>query len=213
MSSKIRVLIADDHAVVRKGLQQIISETSDILAAGEAVSGTEVLEKVASEVFDVVLLDISMPGMNGIDVLKILKRDFPSLPVLILTMYPEEQFATRALQAGAAGYLTKESAPMELIQALYKVADGGKYISTSLAEHLAEFMDSTLPGAPHARLSDREFEVLRRIAGGRMVSEIAEELDLSVKTVSTYRSRIMEKLNLKSTPDIIRYAIKHHLAD
>jgi len=213
VSEKIRVLIADDHAVVRKGLQQIISETSDIVVAGEAVSGTEVLEKVSSNEFNVVLLDISMPGMNGIEVLKILRRDFPLLPVLILTMYPEEQFATRALQAGAAGYLTKESAPTELVKALYKVAGGGRYISASLAEHLAEFMDATLPRSPHEKLSNREFEVMRRIADGRTVSEIATELDLSVKTVSTYRTRIMEKLKLKSTPDIIRYALKHHLAD
>jgi two-component system invasion response regulator UvrY len=209
----IRVLIADDHAVVRKGLHQIISETGDIIVAGEAINGTEVLDMVASRAFDVVLLDISMPGMNGIDVLRILKRDFPSVPVLILTMFPEEQFATRALQAGASGYMTKESAPTELVQALRKVAGGGKYISSSLAEHLAGFVDSTALRPPHEKLSDREFEVLRRIASGRTVSEVADELGLSVKTVSTYRSRIMDKLQLKSTVEIIRYGLENDLVD
>lgn len=208
-----RVLIADDHEVVRRGLKQIISETEDLLVAGEASKGPEALEKVLSEEYDVVLLDISMPGMSGLDVLRQIREEKPKLPVLILTMYPEEQFATRALQAGASGYLTKESASTELISAIRKIRSGGKYISASLAERLADVVDSTLTRPAHESLSDREFQVLRMISGGKTVSEIADELSLSVKTVSTYRTRILEKLDLRNNSEIIRYAIKQRLVE
>jgi DNA-binding NarL/FixJ family response regulator len=208
-----RILIADDHEVVRRGLNQIISETGDLVVAGEASRGPEALEKILREEYDVVLLDISMPGMSGLDVLKQVKEVKPALPVLILTMYPEEQFATRALQAGASGYLTKESAPNELISAIRKIRSGGKYISASLAERLADVVDTTLNRPAHESLSDREFQVLRMISVGKTVSEIADDLSLSVKTVSTYRTRILEKLDLRNNSEIIRYAIKQRLVE
>ncbi len=209
----IKVLIADDHAVVRLGLRQILSETGDIAVADEARNGKEVLDKVARKKIDIILLDISMPGMSGLDILAQLKSEIPALPVLILTMYPEEQFAARALQSGASGYLTKESAPTELVEAIRKIHKGGKYISASLAEKLADIVDMTRSRPPHEKLSDREFQVFRLIALGRTVGEIAGELSLSVKTVSTYRTRILEKTNLKNNSEIIRYAIKQRLVD
>jgi DNA-binding NarL/FixJ family response regulator len=209
----IRLLIADDHAIVRSGLRQIISETDNIRVAGEASSGREALEKVDKEEFDVVLLDISLPDRSGLEVLKQLKSEQPHLSVLILTMHPEEQFAVRALKAGASGYVTKESAPDELIEAILRVSKGGKYITASLAERLASVLDSTTEQPPHEVLSDRELEVMRMVASGDAVKDIADKLYLSVKTVSTYRTRILEKMNFKNTAEIIRYALKHNLVD
>jgi two-component system, NarL family, invasion response regulator UvrY len=209
-----KILIADDHTIVREGLKQILAETSDMVVAGEATNGQEVIDKVLKNNYDVVLLDISMPGRNGLDILKQLKIDKPGVSVLILSMYAEEQYAMRALRAGAAGYMTKESAPDELIQALRKVSQGRKYISPTLAEKLAlnlEGGDEQKP--PHENLSDREYQVLCMIASGKMIKEIADELALSVKTVSTYRSRILDKMGLKSNAALTHYAIQNKLVE
>lgn len=207
----IRILIADDHEVVRRGLRQILSETSDMAVTDEASSGEEVLDKVSSKDFDVVLLDISMPGKSGLDVMKQLRNSRPHLPVLILSIYPEEQYAVRVLKAGASGYLTKESAPEELISAIRKVSSGRKYITPSLAEKLACQLDLTSERPLHETLSDREYQIMVMIASGKAVKNMAESLSLSVKTVSTYRSRILEKMGMKSNAELIRYAIQNNL--
>jgi two-component system invasion response regulator UvrY len=209
----IKILIADDHAIVRSGLKQIVDDTPDIEVAGEAIDGRELLAKLAKDKYDVVVLDISMPGQNGIDVLRQIKSLYPELPVLILSMHPEEQYAVRALRAGAAGYLTKESATGELISAIRKIYKGGNYVSAGLAEKLALdlIVDTSKP--PHEILSDREFQVLRMIAGGKTIKDIAAALFLSPKTVSTYRSRILEKMRLKNNEDLIRYGRHYHLLD
>ncbi len=209
----IRVIIADDHAVVREGLRQILLGTSDMVVAGEAANGQELLTKIRGKGIDVVVLDISLPGRSGLEILKDLKRERPKLPVLILSMHSEEQFAVRALKAGASGYLTKESAPEELVKAIRKVVAGGKYISQQLAERLAFDLEKGFEKAPHETLSDREYEVMLMIARGKTVSEIADELSLSVKTVSTYRERILEKMKMKTNAELIRYAIQNRLVD
>jgi DNA-binding NarL/FixJ family response regulator len=209
----IKVLIADDHTIVRKGLKQILSETNDIEVAGEAANAKEVISKVSESDYDLVLLDISFPGRSGIDVLKQLRCLKPTLSVLILSMYPEEQYALRSLRAGASGYLTKESAPEELIDAIRKVASGGKYITSSLAEKLA-FEVSTLPKKLlHEMLSDREYQVMCMIASGKTVKEIAEALFLSVKTISTYRSRILSKMQMNNNAQLTHYSIKQGLVE
>ena len=209
----IKILIADDHAIVREGLKQIVGETSDMLVAGEASNGQQVFELVRKGDWDVVLLDIAMPGRGGMDTLKELKIEKPELPVLVLSMYPEEQYAVRALKAGAAGYLTKESAPEELISAIRKVSDGGKYVSPSLAEKLAIHLERDKEKAVHEILSDREYQVMLMIASGMSVKEIADKLSLSVKTISTNRMRIMNKMGTKNNAEIIHYAIKQGLVD
>ncbi|MCL5037592.1 MAG: response regulator transcription factor [Chloroflexi bacterium] len=203
-----KILIADDHPVIRQGLKQILAETSDIVVSGEASSGPEALKKVENENFDVVLLDLSMPEISGLDILKQIKAEKPHLPVLILTIHPEEQYAIRALKAGASGYVEKKTAPDELVKAIRKVYRGGKYVSSALAEKLAFHIVDGSEKALHLALSDREFQVLRMIATGKTVKEISEELFLSVKTISTYRSRILNKMKMKSNADIIRYAIE-----
>jgi two-component system invasion response regulator UvrY len=209
----IRVLICDDHTIVREGLMQILAETQDIVGAGEACTGQEVLERVDSEDYDVVLLDISMPGANGLEVLKQIKSSHPKLPVLILTMHAEEHYAVRALRAGAAGYLTKGSAADELIGAIRKVASGGRYLSESLAEQLAlELLEERGRPAREA-LSDREYEVMCLLARGRTVTEIGEQLNLSVKTISTYRARILDKLSLRNNAEIVYYALKEGIIE
>lgn len=208
---KIRLLIGDDHAVVRKGMKQILAETRDIVVADEAGNGREVLEKVQKDDFDMVLLDISMPGRDGLEVLKELKSLRPKLPVLMLSMYPEEQYAVRSLRSGASGYLTKDSAPDELISAIRKVSSGGKYVSASLAEKLAHKLGADMENPLHEALSDREYQVMCMIASGKAVKEIGEELSLSVKTVSTYRSRILNKMRLKGNAELTRYAIDNKL--
>ena len=208
---KIRLLIGDDHAVVRKGMKQILAETKDIVVADEAGDGREVLEKVRKNDFDMVLLDISMPGRDGLEVLKELKSLRPKLPVLMLSMYPEEQYAVRSLRSGASGYLTKDSAPDELISAIRKVSSGGKYVSASLAEKLALKLGANVEKPLHEALSDREYQVMCMIASGKTVKEIGEELSLSVKTVSTYRSRILDKMRLKGNAELTRYAIDNKL--
>lgn len=207
----IRILIADDYPVIRKGLGQIIEDAAGLIIEDEASNGYEVLEKIRTKDFDVIILDISMPGLNGLEVLKQVKIIKSNLPVLILSMYPEEQYAIRALKAGASGYLTKESAPEELVKAILKITNGGKYISSSLAEILALDFLGEKDKMAHELLSDREFQVMRMIASGKTVSEIADELSLSVKTVSTYRSRILGKMNLNNNAELIRYVYENKL--
>jgi two-component system invasion response regulator UvrY len=210
----MRVLIADDHAVVRRGLQQILADAFRDLEVGEASSGEAAIELANDNEWDIVVLDISMPGRSGLDALKEIKKNKPALPVLVLSIHPEDQFATRALRAGAAGYMTKETAPEELVNAIYKVMEGGKYVSAALAEKLAADLERDRAGVPpHQRLSDREYEVLLLIATGHTISEIADKFALSVKTISTYRARILEKTSLKSNADLVRYAIMHGLVE
>ena len=209
----LRILIADDHAIVRQGLKQIVTETRDMIVAGEASNGQELLNKIKDDDYDVVVLDITMPGRNGIDVLRQLRTERPRLPILMLSIHPEEQYALRALRAGASGYLTKESAPDELVVAIRKVSSGGKYISASLAEKLAFELEAGREQAPHETLSDREYRVMCMIASGKTVMVIARELMLSEKTISTYRSRILQKMNMKNNAELTYYAIKNQLVD
>ena len=209
----IRILIADDHPIVRQGFKQVLSETADLVVADEAGNGREVLALVARRDYDVILLDISMPEKTGLEVLKELKAVNPRIPVLILSIYPEEQYAIRALKAGASGYLTKASAPDELISAIRKVSRGGKYISSSLAEKLAYEVGGDAGKAPHETLSDREYQILLLIASGKTVSDIAGEMCLSVKTVSTYRSRILDKMKMKNNAELTTYAIRNKLVE
>jgi len=209
----INILIADDHAVVREGVKRILSEMPDITVAGEAGNGQEALEKIAKKAYDLILLDIAMPGKDGLEILKEIKALKPKLPVLVLSMFPEEQYALRALKSGASGYLTKESIPDELIKAVRKITQGGKYISSSFSEKFILSMDSDMERPPHENLSDREYQVMRMIASGRTLKEIAEALFLSVKTVSTYRARILEKMGMKNNAELTHYAIKNNIVD
>lgn len=207
----LRILVADDHPIVRQGLIRIIEETSDMVVACEAEDGQEVLKKIRENDFDLVILDITMPGKDGIDIMGELRSLRPNLPVLVLTIHPERSYALRMLRAGASGYLTKERAPYELIEAIRSVARGVKYVSTSFAEILT-FDSETGKGRPiHQTLSNREFQVMRMIAEGKTVKTIADELSLSVKTVSTHRSRLLTKMNMKNNAEIIHYAINNHL--
>jgi len=209
----MRVLIADDHAVFRRGLKETISEAFPKVAFGEAKSAQEALEHARVRDWDIVILDISMPGKSGLDILNDLKRLRPRLPILLLSMHPEEQYARRALKAGASGYLTKESVPEELKLAIRKIVAGGRYVSSTLAETLASDLRKGVDVPVHEILSDREFQVLRMIASGKTVKQIADEIGLSVKTVSTYRARILEKTDLKTTAALIRYAFQAQLVD
>jgi len=205
----LKILVVDDHPVVRRGLKQILTEEADIGVVGEAQKSSEVFDLVRTHDWDAVVLDIAMPGRGGLDILKELKREHPQLPVLVLSMYPEDQFAVRALKEGAAGYMNKECAPDELIGAIRKIIRGGKYVSPALAEKLAFMMDSQTP--LHDSLSTREYQVLLMLASGKTLSEIAEEMSLSIKTIATYRARILEKMKMKNNAELIRYAIKHNL--
>ena len=209
----IKVLVADDHPIVRLGIKQMMADVPDICVAGEAESGAEVLKKVAEEHWDVVLLDMAMPGRSGIETLKRIKDIKPKLPVLILSMYPEDQYAMRLLQAGAAGYMTKESAPDLLVKVIQEVAVGKRYISPALASVLAAKVIDKDDVPPHETLSDREYQIFCLLAGGKAVSEIADDLSLSVKTISTYRARIMEKMSLTKNAELTYYAIKNRLVD
>jgi two-component system, NarL family, invasion response regulator UvrY len=205
----IQVLVADDHAIVRRGLTQIVNETMDLRVTAEATNGNEVIDLLRSRPIDVVLLDLNMPGPAGLDTLKLIKSEFPDTAVLILSVHSEEQYGVRMLRAGASGYLSKETAPDQLVQAIRRVADGGRYLTPTTAEALLSHIDS--PGPPHTLLSDREFQVLRMLASGKSATEIADALSISIKTVSTYRARVLTKMNLKSNADLTRYAIEHQL--
>ena len=207
----IRILIADDHAVVRKGVRHILSEIPDKVVAHEAADSAEVMKRVRKDNYDIVLLDIAMPGKDGLETLKEIRSEKPKLPVLILSMFPEEQFALRAFKSGAAGYLTKESIPEELIKAIQKIRKGGKYVSESFSDELLVSMGRDVEQLPHETLSDREYQVMLMIASGKTRKEIAEKLFLSVKTVSTYRTRILEKMELKTNADLTNYVNQHNL--
>ena len=209
----IRALIADDHAVLRRGLADVLSEDREIVVRGEAGSCREVLAKLRQGEWDVVVLDLNFPDGNGLDLLREIKRERPKLPVLILTIASEDQYAVRALRSGASGYLTKESAPEELVQAVRKVVAGGRYVSPKLAERLAVMIDRDAEQPLHDQLSEREFQVFRLLASGRAVSQVAEELHLSVKTVSTYRARVLEKMNLRTNAELTVYAVRNHLVE
>jgi two-component system, NarL family, invasion response regulator UvrY len=209
----IKILIADDHPIVRKGLKEILSEHPDMKVLGEAQNSHEVLNLIRKQDWDVVVLDITMPGRDGLDVLKDLKKARPRLPVLVLSIHPEEQYGVRALKAGASGYLTKESAPDRLVSAIRKILERGKYVSPGLAEKLAFDLDKNAQNLPHERLSDREYQVLAMIASGKTVGQIGQELSLSAKTISTYRSRLLAKMGMKSSAELTHYAIRNKLID
>jgi DNA-binding NarL/FixJ family response regulator len=207
----IKILIADDHTIMREGLKRILDGNEDIQVIGEAIDGHDTLTKVRSEIFDVLLLDLSMPGRSGVDLIHQIKDEFPKLPILILTMHEEEQYAVRAIRAGANGYLTKESAGTQLVTALKKVASGRPYISMEVAEQLAMSAMPANNNSSHSALSDREFEVFCHLAKGKSITEIGEMLHLSVKTVSTHKTRIMQKMELHSISELVQYAMTHHL--
>jgi two-component system invasion response regulator UvrY len=207
----LRVLIADDHAIVREGLKQILADTGDIVVAGDAGNGADAIKLARASDFDVLLLDISMPDRNGIDILKQVRQEFPRMAVLMLSMHREDQYAIRSLKAGAAGYLNKQSAPDELVTAIRTVSQGRKYISPALAQQLANQIGDDREVPPHETLSDREYQTLMMIASGKTVSEIAADLVLSVKTISMYRSRLLQKMKLRHNAELTHYAIKNNL--
>lgn len=213
MSGKKRVLLADDHAIIRDGLKQILAETTDLEVAGEAANGLEVLAKVREQDWDLLVLDISMPGRNGLDLIRLVKDEKPRLPVLILSMHHEEQYALRALHAGAAGYVTKESDSDLLVHAMRRVADGGVYVSEKVAELMARSLHAGSSELPHNLLSDREYQVFALLVHGHGLTDIATELSLSVKTISTHKTRILQKMNMGNLSELVRYAITHHLVD
>ncbi|MBI1743636.1 response regulator transcription factor [Candidatus Acetothermia bacterium] len=208
----ISVLIADDHPIVRQGLKQILAGESDVKIVGEAQNTQEIFKLIGTQPWDIVILDLSMPDRGGLEVLNDLHRDFPQLPILILSMHPEDQFAVRVLKAGASGYMTKDSAPEELVNAIRKILAGHKYISSALAEKLAKDLEAGTKKLPHETLSDREYHVMCMLASGKTVSEIAKELSLSVKTISTYRARVLEKMGMKNNAELIHYVLKNKLA-
>ena len=209
----IKVVVVDDHAVVREGIKRIVSESGGMTVSGEASDGHEAIRVIKNQPCDVGLLDITMPNKSGLDVLKELHAASPRLPVLVLSMHPEDQYAVRVLRAGASGYVTKDSAPAKLVQAIRKVVRGGKYVSPSLAEKLVYDLGTDTARSAYEILSDREYQVLCMIASGKTVTDVAEELALSVKTISTYRVRLLEKLNMKNNAELTRYAIKEGLVD
>jgi len=207
----IRVAIADDHPIVREGLRRIVSDDGGISVPGEASSAVELFRLLKSTAVDVVLLDVSMPGATFIETLQDLRRRHSSVKVLVISAHPEDQWAMRSLQAGASGYLTKDHSPEQLVLAIRRVARGGKYVSESMAERLAGMVDASGSRAPHEQLSDREFEVLRALGSGMMVKEVAAQLRLSAKTVSTYRTRLLDKMGMKTKADLVRYVVAHNL--
>ena len=209
----MKILLIDDHALVRQGLKLILADHFPRASFGDARSAQEALQRVWKEKWDVVILDITMPGRSGLEVLREIKRARPKVPVLVLSMHPEDQFAVRMLKAGAAGYLTKGSAGEELVGAIKKVTGGGRYVSAQLAERMASYLDIDIRKAPHERLSNREFLIMRLIASGKSVGQIAKELSLSVSTVSTYRSRILHKMDLENNSQLTHYAVQKGLVD
>ncbi len=209
----IRIVVADDHTIVREGLKQLLTAAGDLEVVAEAQNGHEVIERVRALEFDVLLLDMSMPGKSGIELIKQVHGEKPKLRILVLSMHEEHQYAVRAIRAGAAGYLTKEGASSQLVQAIRKVAGGGAYISSAVAEQLALGAMPDAKGPPHASLSDREFQIFRMIAEGKSVSDIAERLNLSVKTVSTHKANILQKMNMSTQAELIKYALTHRLVE
>jgi DNA-binding NarL/FixJ family response regulator len=209
----IRVLLADDHHVVRAGLRELLAGIDDITVAGEATNGHEVLERIRAADYEVAVLDMSMPGRAGIELIKLVKSEKPRVKILILSMHSEQQYAVRALRAGASGYLTKEAAPDELIAAIRRIASGGAYVTSETAERLALDAGRDADAPPHTLLSDREFQVFRMLASGEPVGRVAQRLSLSVKTVSTHKTRIMEKMGLANPAELVRYALEHRLLD
>ena len=208
-----RILLVDDHPVVRQGIKQVLSGAFHPALVGEAANAEEGMSEVRSTEWDVLVLDLTLPGASGMDLLKDLRRERPTLPVLVLSMHPPDQFARRAMNAGASGYLTKDSAPTELVKAVGEVIAGRRYLNPAVIEELVLHQDAEQPQRPHEVLSDREYQVLRMIASGLTVSQISARLALSVKTISTYRARILEKLKMKNNAEITRYAIKEGLVD
>ncbi len=209
----IRVLVADDHPLLRSGIKQVLGQESDVAVLGEAEDSEQVLQRIDEQGWDVVVLDIAMPGRSGLDALREIRRRRPNLPVLVLSMHSEEQFAIRAIKAGASGFISKSDAPTEIVRAIRKVVTGKKYVSASLAETLANAIESEAQRPSHEALSDREFQVMCRIASGKTVSQIAVEISLSVKTVSTYRARVLEKMNMRTNAELTRYALQTGLVD
>lgn len=209
----IRLVIADDHTIVRQGLKQLLSSSKDLVVAGEAQNGFEVLTLVRELDFDLLLLDMSMPGKSGIELISQVRAERPRLKILVLSMHEEEQYAVRAIKAGAAGYLTKESASDQLVSAIRRVASGGAFITPAVAEQLALAAMPQVDGPPHGTLSNREYQVFQMIVSGRSISDIADTLSLSVKTISTHKARILQKMGLSGTADLVRYAIEHRLVD
>jgi DNA-binding NarL/FixJ family response regulator len=209
----IKIIIADDHIIIRAGIKQLLDGAHDMVVAGEASDGQKLIQEIQKNHYDVIVIDISMPGRNGIEIIKQIRSSGDKTPILALSYYPEEQFAIRVLKAGACGYMNKDVQPEELVEAIYKVARGGTYVSPAVAEKLAMNINMTQDASPHESLTDREHEVFLKIAGGMTVSEIADEMFLSVKTVSTYRARILEKLNLKNNAEITYYAIRNNLIE
>jgi DNA-binding NarL/FixJ family response regulator len=209
----INILIADDHVIVRKGMIQVLSSAADITVADEVGTGNDAIKKIRQKKYDVVVLDISLPGKNGLEVLKQIKLEYPALPVLILSMYSEDHYAVRVLKAGGAGYITKENANNELVDAIRMIAKGRKFITPSLAEKLADELHPADEKLPHEKLTDREFNILCLIAKGRSSSEIADDLSLGIKTVATYRTRLLEKMGMKSNSEITYYAVQNKLVE
>jgi DNA-binding NarL/FixJ family response regulator len=207
----MKILITDDHPIVRQGLKQLLRETFESIIVDEAGNGAEALDKIKKEKYDIVLLDIAMPGMNGLEVLKEIQKFNKTLPVLIISIYPEDQYALRCLKAGASGYLTKDTASDELTLAVERILSGKKYVSPTLADKLARHLNEGTPKLPHELLSDREDQVMRYIASGKTATEIAAELSLSVKTINTYRNRILKKMQIKNSAELIRYAVQNQL--
>lgn len=212
-TNKIKILIADDHAIVREGLKQIVAEEKDILVAGEAENANRLMELLEKENWSLIVLDINMPGKSGLEALKDIKQLYPNLPVLILSMFSEDQYGLRAIKAGAAGYLKKVSAPTELVAAIRKIISGGKYINPTLAEKLAEKYGRKENGLPHEKLSDREYQIMCNIALGKTAEEIARELALSINTVYTYRNRLFEKMSMKSNVELTQYVLHNKLVE
>jgi DNA-binding NarL/FixJ family response regulator len=212
-AEKIKILIADDHAIVREGLKQIVAEEKDIIVAGEAENAASLMELLQKENWSLVVLDINMPGKSGLEALKDIKLQYPDLPVLILSMFTEDQYGLRAIKAGASGYLKKVSAPTELVVAIRKIVSGGKYINQSLAEKLADKYGKTEEGLLHDKLSDREYQIMCNIALGKTAEEIAEEISISINTVYTYRNRILEKMSLKSNVELTQYVLRNKLVE
>ena len=209
----IRVIVADDHPILRAGLVSVLNASPDLRVVGEAGNGAEVLRSISNVTFDVLLLDVSMPGKSGLDLMRQIRKDNPRLPILIVSSHPEDQYALRAIKAGASGYVTKLSAPEDLVKAVHTVATGRKFITPALAEMLADHVERPENGMPHESLSDREFQTMKMIAGGHSLTHIAEVLCISVKTVSVYRSRVLDKMRMKSNVELTRYVVENGLTD